>query len=189
MLAADRSPNAEAHRLVPHLFRGLALESAGFTAEAQATLAHGQQLAEHLGTSWATPFYHYALALTPWNAGRWDDVQAETEAGLRYAREHDIGLVASWACALGATALLFRGDLAGAEALLDEGDARLAAGGVQYGIDWLLRGRALLLEAKGDSASAAGDAAPRMGSRRESPSVGHARLARPRPRPHRPRSR
>ena len=63
-------------------------------------------------------------------------------------------MVASWACALGATALLFRGDLGGAEVLLDEGDARLAAGGVQYGIDWLLRGRALLLEAMGDSASA-----------------------------------
>ena len=127
--------------------------------------------------------------LTPWNAGRWDDVQAETEAGLRYAREHDIGLVASWACALGATALLFRGDLAGAEALLDEGDARLAAGGVQYGIDWLLRGRALLLEAQGRLGGRAGDAAPRVGSRREPPSIGHARPARPRPRPHRPRSR
>ena len=152
--AADRSPKAEAHRLVPHLFRGLALESAGRTADAQATLAHGQQLAEQLGTAWATPFYHYALALTPWNAGQWDAFHAEIDAGLRYAREHDIGLVASFACGLGATALLYQGDLAAAEALLDEGDARLARGGVQYGVDWLLRGRALLLEAQGDSASA-----------------------------------
>lgn len=154
VLAADRSPNAEAHRLVPHLFRGLTLESAGRTSEAQATLLHGQQLAEQLGTSWATPFYHYALALTPWNAGRWDEVHAEIEAGLRYAREHDIGLVASFACGLGATALLFRGDLTGAEVLLDEGDRRLATGGIQYGVDWLLRGRALLLEAQGNAAAA-----------------------------------
>ncbi len=152
--AADRSPNAEAHRLVPHLYRGLALESAGRTADAQATLAYGQELAEQLGTAWATPFYHYALALTPWNAGRWDALQAEIEAGLRYAREHDIGLVASFACGLGATGLLYQGNLLGAEALLDEGDARLARGGVQYGVDWLLRGRALLLEARGDAAGA-----------------------------------
>ena len=154
VLAADRSPNAEAHRLIPHLFRGLTLESTGRTAEAQATLLHGQQLAEQLGTSWATPFYHYALALTPWNAGRWDGVHAEIGAGLRYAREHNIGLVASWACALDATASLFHGDLDAAEAMLDEGDERLATGGIQYGIDWLLRGRALLLEATGDSAGA-----------------------------------
>ena len=152
--AADRSANGEAHRLVPHLYRGLALESAGRTEDAQATLAHGQQLAEQLGIVWATPFYHYALALTPWNAGRWDVVQAEIDAGLRYAREHDIGLVASFACGLGATALLYRGDLAGATALLDEGDERLARGGVQYGVDWLLRGRALLFEAQGDATSA-----------------------------------
>lgn len=152
--AADRSLNGEAHRLVPHVFRGLALESAGRTHEAQATLAHGQLLADQLGTTWATPFYHYALALLPWNQGRWSEVIAEIDAGLRYAREYDIGLAASWACAIGATAHLYRGDVAAAESLLDEGDRRLAAGGVQFGVDWLLRGHALLVETRGDRTGA-----------------------------------
>ncbi len=58
------------------------------------------------------------------------------------------------ACAIAATAHLFRDERTAAAALLDEGDARLAAGGLQFGADWLLRARALLLEAEGDQAGA-----------------------------------
>jgi ATP/maltotriose-dependent transcriptional regulator MalT len=152
--AADRSPDREAHRLVPYVFLGMSLESCGRTDEAAAALAHGLALTEHLGTAWAAPFYRYITALPHWNAGRWDECLAECDAGLRDAREHGIGLGAAWACAIGATAHLFRDELDAAATLLDEGDARLAEGGVQFGVDWLLRARALLFEAQGDKATA-----------------------------------
>jgi DNA-binding NarL/FixJ family response regulator len=152
--AADRSPGGEAHRLLPHLFRGMSLESCGRTDEAEVTLHHGQQLADRLGTTWARPFYRYVLALPHWNAGRWDQCLAECEAGLREAREHDIGLTAAWASAIAASAHLFRNERKAAVELLDDGDRWLASGGVQFGADWLFRTRALVLESNGDLAGA-----------------------------------
>jgi DNA-binding NarL/FixJ family response regulator len=154
--AADASPNFEAHRQIPTLFHGLALESATRSTEAQATLVHGQALADRLATTWATPFYHYALALPHWNAGRWDDVLAECEAGLRYASAHDVSLASGWACAVSGSAHLHRNELDKAEALIADGEARLATAGVQYGIDWLLWARGLLTEVKGDAVAALG---------------------------------
>ncbi len=152
--AADRSPDADAHRLVPHLFRGLYLESAGRSDEAKATIDYGRELAERLGTAWAAPFYHYATALGHWNAGRWDDLLAECEAGLTYGREHGVGLAASWACAMSAAARLYRGERAQGHALVEEGEALLRSGGTQFGVHMLVVARALLLEANGDVAEA-----------------------------------
>ena len=89
-----------------------------------------------------------------WNAGRWDDVLAECEAGLRYANVHDVGLVSGWASAVSASAYIHRNELDRAQEMLAAGEARLAAGGVQYGIDWLVWASGLLAEAKGDPATA-----------------------------------
>jgi DNA-binding CsgD family transcriptional regulator len=149
---ADRSDGGGAHRAIPHLFRGLALESASHPVEALETLRRGQLISEQLGTTWATPFYHYALALPHWNAAAWDELIAETTAGLRYAADNRIGLIASWACGVTAGAHLHGAELDEAERRLDEGDGYIARGGVQYGIEYLTWGRAVLLEARGDRA-------------------------------------
>jgi DNA-binding CsgD family transcriptional regulator len=151
---ADRSPGGAAHRAIPHLFRGLALESAGRSAEAIMTLQHGMDLADQLGTPWATPFYHYALTLPPRNAARWDDALAECQAGQRYAELHDISLAASWAYGMTGTIHVLRLDLDQAQHDLDRGDAYMQRGGTQFGSDVLAHGRALLLEARGEPAAA-----------------------------------
>lgn len=152
--AADRSPGLEVHRLVPLVFHGLELQSSGRYQEAQVAFRRGRELSEALGTAWAEPFYHYAQALVHWDAGRWDDLLAETEAGLDFARSNDVALAAGFACAVSAAAHLFqrRPELAGR--LLDEGDELLARGGIQYGADWLVWVRALHLEATGSRADA-----------------------------------
>ena len=67
--AADRSQGGDAHRLIPHMFHGMSLESAGRSEEAAATLEHGRRLADRLGTTWARPFYRYVTALPHWNRG------------------------------------------------------------------------------------------------------------------------
>ncbi len=147
--AADGSPGLAAHRLVPLVFHGLELQSCGRSDDAQVELRRGQELSEALGTVWAEPFYHYAQALVHWDAGRWDDLLAEAEAGLDFARTNDIALAAGFACAVSAAAHLFQRRAELAAQLLDEGDQLLARGGIQYGADWLVWVRALQLEASG----------------------------------------
>ena len=151
---ADGSPGREAHRLVPLVFHGIALQTSGDHDEAQVVLRRGERLSEELGTTWATPFYHYARALAHWDFARWDELLAECEAGLRFARTHDIALAAGFACAAGAAAHLFQQRPDDAVKLLDEGDAFIARGGIQYGADWLAWIRALHMEATGDADSA-----------------------------------
>jgi len=151
---ADRSPGREAHRLVPLVFHGIALQTSGDHDEAQAVLRRGERLSDELGTTWATPFYHYARALGHWDFARWDELLAECEAGLGFARAHDITLAAGFACAAAAAAHLFQYRPDDAVKLLDEGDAFIARGGIQYGADWLAWIRALHLEATGDTDSA-----------------------------------
>lgn len=152
--SADASPRRTAHRMVPSLFLALAQESAGRSADAASAVARGRVLVERLGTAWATPFYHYATALGHWNAGRWGDLLAECDAGLRYARDHRVRLAEAWARSVTAGALLHRGDVAGCDAELTAAEAALAAGGPQFGLDWCLWVRALRLEQAGDRAAA-----------------------------------
>lgn len=152
--SADASPRRTAHRMVPLLFLALALESAGRSADASAAIARGRVLVDRLGTVWATPFYHYATALAHWNAGRWDDLLAECDAGLSYARDHGVRLAEAWAHTVTAGALLHRGDGARCDEELAAAEAALAAGGPQFGLDWWLWVTALRREATGDRAAA-----------------------------------
>ena len=152
--AADRSVGMAAHRLVPLVFHGLALHSSGQESAAQAAWRRGERLSDELGTSWATPFFHYGRALAHWDEGRWGDLLAESEAALGFARNHDTALAAGFACAVSAAAHLFQRRPEVAVTLLDEGDQLLARGGIQYGADWLAWMRALHLEATGHGEAA-----------------------------------
>lgn len=151
---ADTSSGAAGHRMAPRLFHGLALESAGASEDAAATLRRGLETAERLGTTWAVPFYHYAAALRHWNAGSWADAEAECRAGLAVAAVDHVGLAAPWAHAVLAGAALYQANLDAAGEHLDEGERVIAAGGVQIGLDWLAWMRALHLEARGDRCAA-----------------------------------
>jgi DNA-binding CsgD family transcriptional regulator len=152
--AADRSAGLEAHRLVPLVFHGLALHSAGQEAASVAAWRRGEQLAEELGAAWSAPFFHYGRALAHWDEGNWGDLLAEADAALEFARCHGTALAIGFACAVGAGAHLFQRRLDIACKLLDEGDELLGRGGLQYGADWLAWIRALHLEASGDSVGA-----------------------------------
>jgi DNA-binding CsgD family transcriptional regulator len=154
--SGDRSQDLEAHQLAPLLFYGIALENASRGEQAHAVLRRGRLISHELGTSWSTPFFHYATALQHWGAGEWDDLLAETSAGLRFARQHDVMLVAGFACAVSAGAHLLQSRPDDAVALLDEGDALLARGGLQYGADWLAWVRALHFEQVGSHVEALG---------------------------------
>ena len=143
---ADASPGREVHRLIPHLFRAMALVNAGRIDEAAAGVREGRRLAADLGTAWSAPFYHYADALAHWTNGDLDDLLVECEAGLRCAADHDAWLAAPWAYAVAAAAHLFQGRVEEAGRLLDRGEEVMAAGGSQFGLEWLLWIRALQVE-------------------------------------------
>jgi DNA-binding CsgD family transcriptional regulator len=145
---ADATPSSEGHRLHPNLFRGVALLSAGERPAALAAFAHGARLGEALGASWALPIYHFTTALAHWDAGRWDDLLAEVNAGIVFSDEQRSSIGEVWAFAVAGRVHLYRGDLDAAGAMLDRGDVLLAEGGPQLGADWLALSRALLLEAQ-----------------------------------------
>jgi ATP/maltotriose-dependent transcriptional regulator MalT len=145
---ADESPRGVGHRLHPYLFRGIALQTLGQHDAAAASFRQGRALGEALGASWALPIYHFATALAHWDRGEWDDLLAEVDAGIGLAEEEGSTIGQVWALAVAARVHLHRGDLDRARAFLDRGDAVLASAGLQYGIDWLVLSRALLLEAE-----------------------------------------
>jgi DNA-binding CsgD family transcriptional regulator len=146
---ADATPGGEGHRLHPNLFRGVALQTFGDHAAAGASFRLGRAQGEALGASWALPIYHFVTALAHWDAGYWDDLLAEVDAGIAFGAETGSTIAQVWAFAVTARVHLHRGNLAACVAALDQGDALLAGGGVQYGIDWLVLARALLSEANG----------------------------------------
>lgn len=144
---ADTSPGRAVHRLVPHVFRALALINASRTEDAMVTIREGRKMAELLHSAWATPFFHYAEAQAHWTDGRLEDLLAECDAGLQCAADHDAWLAAPYAYAVSAAANLFLGRFEEAGRRLDEGEDRLGRTGIQYGLEWLVWIRGLHLEA------------------------------------------
>jgi DNA-binding CsgD family transcriptional regulator len=147
---ADATPRGVGHRLHPHLFHGIALQTLGTHDAAAQSFRQGRTLGEALGASWALPLYHFVTALAHWDAAEWDDLLAEVDAGVGLADEEGSTIGQVWAFAVAGRVHLHRGDVDLARTALDRGDAVVAAGGLQYGVDWLLLSRALLLEATGD---------------------------------------
>jgi DNA-binding CsgD family transcriptional regulator len=146
---ADRTPGGEGHRLHPHLYRAVTLLTLGERDAALAAIEQGRLLGEAIGALWALPTYHFVTALAHWDSGAWDDLFAEVDAGIDLGEEQSSAIAQVWAHAIAGRVLLYRSDLAGAEAALDQADVVLAGAGPQIGVDWLAHSRALLLDAQG----------------------------------------
>jgi ATP/maltotriose-dependent transcriptional regulator MalT len=146
---ADGTPGGGGHRLHPNLFRTVALQSLGRTADANHSARRGRTLGEALGASWALPVYHFLAALGHWDAGNWDDLLAEVDAGLTHSEEQASTIGQVWAYATAGRVHVHRGELATASSLVDRGERMLAEHGPQFGADWLALTQALLLEAQG----------------------------------------
>jgi DNA-binding NarL/FixJ family response regulator len=151
---ADDSAGREVHRLVPHVFRAMALVNAGRVDDGLAAVREGRRLAGDLSTAWAAPFFHYVVAQGHWTTGALDALLAEVEEGLRAAAELDAWLAAPWAYAVAAAGHLYQGRTEEAGRRLDAGEALLGSSGAQFGLDWLLWMRGLHTEAVAGPAAA-----------------------------------
>jgi ATP/maltotriose-dependent transcriptional regulator MalT len=152
--AAEHSSAAWANSVVPHLWYGSALCDADRFDEAATALRTGQQRAEQSGNTARLPLYHWAIAEMRLNLGDWDDAVAEAQAGLDLVGDIELHVGDVLAHGVCAHVALHRGDLAAAQAAIDEAERRLVAGPVEIGfelIGWLA---ALLLQARGRPAHA-----------------------------------
>lgn len=146
--AADRSQGAAGHRYFPSLFLALSQESEGETTAAGDSLTRGRELAESLGNAWGLPLYHYAAGLRLWNAGRWDDLLSEIEAGLEFAATRGVRLGSTWAHAIRALVFVHRGDIDAAREAVAAAREQ-GSEGLDFGIEWLVWAEALVFESDG----------------------------------------
>lgn len=146
---ADATPGGEGHRVHPNLFRGIAFQSLGRHADARRALERGRALGETLGAGWALPIYHFLAALGQWDRGEWDDLLTEIDAGVTHSEERAFSIGSAWAYGVAGRVHVHRGELDKAAAQLDKGDALVTERGAQFGVDWMVLARALLLEAQG----------------------------------------
>lgn len=77
----------EALQRHPRLWLGRALAAADQFTDADAVYEMGQREADHLGTAWSQPLWHYYRAELRMAAGRLDDANAEAEAGVRVCEQ------------------------------------------------------------------------------------------------------
>lgn len=146
---ADDSPGRVGHRFPVHMIRGAILVYVDELEESRATLQRGLEIAEEIGIQAQLAPYHWALALVQFCAGAWDDAVAGCEVSAELAGERATRTGILLSHALRAHIAVHRGDLAAAEAACAAAEAEFAVTGPQYGIDWMLWGRALLLDALG----------------------------------------
>jgi ATP/maltotriose-dependent transcriptional regulator MalT len=81
---ADRVGGDAAQRH-PRIWLGGALAALDQFSEADAAFTKGRREAEHLGTGWSYPLWHFYHAALMAAAGRLDDAEVEADAGLRVA--------------------------------------------------------------------------------------------------------
>jgi DNA-binding CsgD family transcriptional regulator len=151
---SSRSQSVEATRRNPHLFLSIVLMMSDRVVDAEGALRTGRRLSEQVGTVWGLPPFHWAFALRHFLCGDWDDAVTEVEAGLALAEEFGSRLGKVWPHSILANIAVHRDDLPAAERELAEAERALAETGVQFGIDWMMWGRALLEEAQGNASSA-----------------------------------
>ena len=147
---ADRSPGGSVHRFHANFYLGIFLLEAGRTEEAEAALQRGRRRSEELGAKWSLPIYQWALALTHFVSGDWDDASAECEACLELAEDVGTRRGVLFSLSLTSVMAVHRNDLAAAEAAAAAAGAELAQTGRQHGLEyWVALARALILEAAG----------------------------------------
>ena len=134
----------------PEMFRGMALLDADRPDEAEAAFRAGSRLSAVRGVAGRGHFYHYWLGLRHVEVGAWDDAVAELHTGLEVAEEIDTRRGAIAAHALLGLIALHRDDLKQATDRIGRSESLFAETGPDFGAEWMLLGRALLLEADGD---------------------------------------
>ena len=134
-------------RWPPEIFVAMALQQLDLFEDAHEVLREGQSTDERLGNASYLPVYHYVFAALLFNAGRWDDAVAHTQAGLGLADEVGLGMLLPWPHALLALIAVHRDELDAAAASLAQLQGR-------HGMETGALARGLLAEARGDPAGA-----------------------------------
>lgn len=151
--ARDLTPTVEsewAAYLYPHIYLALALNQADEFEQAAAAVLAGRQRAELMGNVSWLPMYQWVLTSAYLWQGKWEDAVAEAEAGIALASEvsNTIGIVFGYSM-MGHIAI-YRGDLEEAERQLAASERALEQTGPGLGADFMIWGRGLLHEARGE---------------------------------------
>lgn len=151
---ADDAGGTARHRH-PGLWLGRALTAMDQFEDAEAIYTSGQREADQLGTAWSQPLWHCYRAELKLAAGKLDDAEAETEVGLRVARQLQALQLSVPLTAIRSQIALRHGELGLAQRLI--GEARgLIVQGVSVGPADLAWTQALLEEASGNPKAALG---------------------------------
>lgn len=146
---AMTADNSQPRRRSPHFFHGICLIEADRLDEAEQTLHEGRRVCEELGTVWNLPLFNFAIAGIPFWKGEWEQAVVELETGFTLAHDTDT----RWGIVLLKSVLAYiaihRNMIDVATAHLEEADRELASSGTQFGTEWLMWTRALLLETTG----------------------------------------
>ena len=155
----------------PHMFHGMVLVDADELDAATEAFRAGAVVSAARGVAGRGHFYHYWLGYRHYLAGAWDDARAELETGLGVAEEIENRRGTLAAHALLGLIALHRDELTAAETHISRGEAQFAADGPDFGAEWMLLGRALLIDAQGSATDAGAlltgvwDALDSLGSR------------------------
>ncbi len=149
-LAVERAPVASetAWRFGPHLIRGMVRDVLGDTEGALADLSRATGYGDDIASAVRVPFRHVLTANALFRAGRWDDAQAEVDAGLGACDDLDVRAPEAWLVSTAALLALGRDGVAPAKEIV----AR--AGTAQLGADQVVWTTGLIAALEGDLAAA-----------------------------------
>jgi DNA-binding CsgD family transcriptional regulator len=152
---ADRSSTRETRRRYPHVFLATVLVDADRIDDARRMFDTGRQIAEAFGDTWQLPIHHLGSALADFYAGAYGDAAASLVTADEVVAEVGTRTLLVWSAALAAHVAIAQDRLARARELLAAAEDHITSSGPAMGLDWLVWGQALLLEADGDVKAAA----------------------------------
>jgi DNA-binding CsgD family transcriptional regulator/tetratricopeptide (TPR) repeat protein len=144
---AERAGPAVVGRYACHYFLGTVLISQDRYEDARDVFVAGRAAAEAAGAVTILPVHHVGVALAAYAAGQWDDAVADLEAGIALGEELGTMLGMTWHWSVWAQIALHRGERERAAEMLDRAEAEMLRVGPQFGVDWMMWTRALVVEA------------------------------------------
>lgn len=151
---AETSSARETSRRYPQVFLGVVLVDADQLDYARRMFDTGRRLAEDFGDTWQLPIHHLGAALVDFYAGNLDDASTALATADEIVEEVGTRVLQVWSSALWAHIAVERDELGEADRLLSLAEQHVADSGPGMGYDWLLWGRARVLEAGDDLSSA-----------------------------------
>jgi DNA-binding CsgD family transcriptional regulator len=152
---ADHSRTRETRRRYPHVFLATVLVDADRIEDARRMFDTGRKMAEAFGDTWQLPIHHLGSALADYYAGGYGDAAASLATADEVVAEVGTRTLLVWSTALAAHLAVAQDRLAQARRLLTAAEDHVTSSGPAMGLDWLVWGQALLLEADGEAAAAA----------------------------------